>query len=93
MFSLLFHLATLLQWSWWSEAVGPNVAALLPCGILTFIWSRTRFWPMDFIHRKLDLLISTHIQHAARTKKVEQRLARIEASHTEIHRKLDGLAK
>lgn len=91
MFSLIF--ATVIQPSWWLTAVGPNVAAVLPCGLLGWAWSKTKFWPLNLLHAKLDALVIAHGKHYRALKEVQGSLNALHESHEEIHRKLDDLAK
>lgn len=72
-------IGTIFQAHYWTQSVGPNVAAVLPCGILGWLWSRTKFWPLGLLHTKME--------------RVEKSLEALHESHQEIHRKLDDLAR
>ena len=45
---------------WYRAAVWGNVVAVVPCGIIGFLWSKTRFWPLNLLHAKLDEAVAHH---------------------------------
>jgi hypothetical protein len=57
---------------WWTGATWPNVAAVVPCAILTvtlgWLWSRTKWWPL----RPLEgLIVQLHVKFAAHREAVK----------------------
>jgi hypothetical protein len=58
---------------WYHAAVWGNVVAVIPCGILAFAWSRTKFWPLHALHGKLDSLHAKHDLLAGRVEDLHRK--------------------
>ncbi len=72
------------------SGIGTNLGAALVWipigGVLGVLWSKTKYWPLNAIHAKLDHL---HASHEA----LHAKLDHLHESHRELHEKLDALEK
>ncbi len=55
---------------WYQAAVWGNVVAIVPCGIVGWVWSRTRFWPLRPVRHALEKIHDHHEWHARQTKRL-----------------------
>lgn len=45
---------------WYTGNVWGNVVAVIPLGVGGYLWSKTKFWPLNLLHGKLDHLVEQH---------------------------------
>lgn len=77
---------TIFQMRYWIDSVGPNVAAILPCGVITFFWARAR---ERVLHEKLDVLVHAHEGHALALGRLEKDVADLHERHDDLADKID----
>lgn len=70
----------------WMGAIWGNVFCVLVLGPLGYAWSKTKFWPLNALHHKMDALHQRHDE-------THERLHKIEVSLADLHDKHDRLMK
>ena len=78
---------------WYQGNVYGNIVALVPCaflgGFFGWLWSKTKYWPLNLIHAKLDSLHERHDTHDRRLHELAQSMHALTDSHVQLHEKLD----
>ena len=81
---------------WYQGAVWGNVVAIIPCGIIGWLWSKTKFWPLNHlkrqeienwfcsIHGRIDILHNNHFEIQAKLEDLQQKHEELKEIH-EVH--------
>lgn len=55
---------------WYHAAVWGNIVAVTILAPAGFLWSKTRFWPLNLVHSKLDEIVSHHKHISLMTEEI-----------------------
>jgi hypothetical protein len=74
---------------WYQGAVWSNVFVILVLAPLGYLWSKTKFWPLNLVHKKLDSLHVKHDAHAEQLRLLHEKHDQLLKEVGRLHRRMD----
>lgn len=76
---------------WYTGAVWSNVFVIAVLAPLGYMWSKTKYWPLNAIHSKLDSLFKRHDAHTEHLEQILREHKKLNQSVEQLHAKHDAL--